>query len=246
MSKLVIYGETHVGKVRPNNEDSLDFRLHGNGRLAFGVVADGVGGENGGEVASRLAVEEAMAVFDSRVAETDPAQAWTDALRAANHRVVQQQAANDNLARMATTIVACSLDGDRVVLAHLGDSRAYRYRGGDLIQLTRDHTVAEDMHDKGMDMEAGMEAYYGNIITAGIGMKAEVEPVLLEEACLPGDWYLLCSDGLSSYVSDATIQSCLDGGSPQRMTQALIDAALDAGGRDNITVILLGNLEDSN
>ena len=235
-----IYGETHPGHVRPRNEDSFDYLLTDNGRTALAVVADGVGGHNGGEVASRLTVEAAIPTFARALeARGSRVQAWREALAEANARVREHRLAQESLARMATTVVACSAQGDRLAVAHLGDSRAYRFRNNELTQLTRDHTVAEDMSDQGVEVSEALNSAYQNVITRGVGLADDIDPAVREDVVRPGDIYLLCSDGLSSYVPDEHLSACLQAGTAQSMVRTLIESALEAGGRDNITAILI-------
>ncbi len=235
-----IYGETHRGHVRPRNEDSFDYLLTDNGHTALAVVADGVGGHNGGEVASRLTVEAAIPAF-SRALErhSSMGEAWREALAQANARVREHRLAQESLARMATTVVACSAQGDRLAVAHLGDSRAYRYRDDELTQLTRDHTVAEDMADQGVAVSEALSSAYQNVITRGVGLGDDIDLAVHEDEVQPGDVYLLCSDGLSSYVPPERLRACLRAGTAQAITRALIESALETGGRDNITAILI-------
>ena len=235
-----IYGETHPGHVRPRNEDSFDYLLTDGGRTALAVLADGVGGHNGGEVASRLTVEAALPAFAGALAaQGSMGQAWREALAEANTKVRERRLARESLARMATTVVACSAQGDRLAVAHLGDSRAYRYRNHELTQLTRDHTVAEDMADQGVEVSEALSSAYQNVITRGVGLVEDIDLAVHEDEVQPGDIYLLCSDGLSSYVTNERLRACLQAGTAQAMVRALIESALEAGGRDNVTAILI-------
>ena len=235
--RITAYAASDVGRHREINEDNLF-----SGETVF-AVADGMGGHAAGEVASETALEP---IRDLDGSQYDDAKAATDALRAAveaaNHTVVSQAKADPNLAGMGTTLTAVLLRGDRLHLAHVGDSRAYLLRTSEQInQLTTDHTLVEQLVQDGRLSRDEVSSHpQRSVITRAIGVDVTVEVDTLEQVLQPGDQVLLCSDGLSGPVSDDEIADLLltepDG---QRAVDTLIQAANDAGGPDNITVVLL-------
>lgn len=233
---------THRGR-RPNNEDAhvvdLDRRLF--------VVADGMGGYEGGEVASRLVVHVVHDFFV--LDETDAERTWpfgidhargyvenqlACAVRLANLEVIQRR--RGRLAKMGSTVVAVAIDGDRAVLAHVGDSRIYRLRGGRLDQLTRDHSLYAQLDAMGV---AEKPEGIGHIITRAIGFGDDAEPDLRVEPLAPGDVFLLCSDGLTDPLDPETIAAMLSIDDAGRAAEGLVSAAYDAGGTDNITALVV-------
>ena len=237
--RLSSFAGTDVGLARSGNEDS-----HLRGRTVF-AVADGLGGHQGGEVASAMAVEPLAALDGRAFADADQAaEALTAAIRAANQAILQRGRADPELWGMGTTVTAAAVAGDRVLqLAHVGDSRAYLLRkGAPLRQLTTDHTVVAEAVERGLltREQAAIHPQRG-VVTRAVGLDPDVrvdlpEPLELE----PGDQVLLCSDGLTEVVDDDQIAGVLagqvDGGDA---CGTLIAAANRAGGPDNVTVVLL-------
>jgi serine/threonine protein phosphatase PrpC len=212
---------THVGRVRERNEDSLLVTP----RLL--AVADGMGGANAGDAASRVAIEVLRAI--ARVG--DPAAALPGAVGAANGAVHALGATSPELAGMGTTLTAAALGEGRVTVAHVGDSRLYRMRGDLLERLTRDHTLA--------DAVPGVAAGYAHVLLRAVGPNAEVQADVESHPVEPGDRYLLCSDGLTKHVADAEIAGALAAGRPlAEIAAGLVDVALARGGNDNVTVVL--------
>lgn len=229
---------TDVGRVRANNQDRA---VVTEGLVA---VADGMGGHRGGEVASTTALEALIRAW----ADTPAPQGPDDLSRAAStaNRAVFQTAARDaDLAGMGTTltVLAAVRSGpdDVLAIAHVGDSRAYRLRGGELEQLTDDHSyVAELMRDGRLTAEQARTHSQRSIVTRAVGVEPHVEVDLLEILPSPGHRYLLCSDGLTGEVSDEIISSYLRRlADPAEAARALVAAANDGGGRDNITVVVV-------
>jgi len=237
--RLRSFAGTDVGLARSGNEDS-----HLRGRTVF-AVADGLGGHQGGEVASAMAVEPLAALDGRAFADADEAaQALTAAIRAANQAILQRGRSDPELWGMGTTVTAAAVAHDRVLqLAHVGDSRAYLLRkGAPLRQLTTDHTVVAEAVERGLltRQQAAIHPQRG-VVTRAVGLDPDVlvdlpEPLELE----PGDQVLLCSDGLTEVVDDEQIAGVLaeqvDGGDA---CGTLIAAANRAGGPDNVTVVLL-------
>ncbi len=237
--RLSSFAGTDVGLARSGNEDS-----HLRGRTVF-AVADGLGGHQGGEVASAMAVEPLAALDGRAFADADQAaEALTAAIRAANQAILQRGRSDPELWGMGTTVTAAAVAHDRVLqLAHVGDSRAYLLRkGAPLRQLTTDHTVVAEAVERGLltRQQAAIHPQRG-VVTRAVGLDPDVlvdlpEPLELE----PGDQVLLCSDGLTEVVDDDQIAGVLaeqvDGGDA---CGTLIAAANRAGGPDNVTVVLL-------
>jgi serine/threonine protein phosphatase PrpC len=229
---------TDVGRARSGNEDSYFC-----GRTVF-AVADGLGGHQGGEVASAAAVEPLAALDGREFAEAgEAAEALVAAIREGNAAILERAAGDPGLWGMGTTVTAAALAGDRhLQLAHVGDSRAYLLRDGSLGQLTTDHTVVGELVRRGRLTPAQAAIHpERSILTRAVGLDPRI-PVDTPDALElhGGDQVLLCSDGLTEAVDDDQIAELLSATADgQAAVQALIDAANAAGGPDNITVVLL-------
>jgi len=248
---LTAFGWTDVGRKRTSNED---FYAIDEPNELF-VLADGMGGHNSGEVASRLAVQHLVA-FVTDVARRpgfefarevppleDPAQRLVHAaIQHANERVYIESMKDRRFDGMGTTLLVALGAGDRVVLAHVGDSRIYRLRDGQLAQVTEDHSWLNHMVQTGqMTREAAIGAKGKNVIMRAVGLKGSVLPDLQSVERRAGDLYLFCSDGLTDLVEDWIIRDVLEAEGDDLYTaaRALVKLANDYGGRDNCTVILL-------
>ncbi len=249
--KIVCEARSDVGRKRKGNEDSLS--LDQEQRLF--VLADGMGGHAAGEVASRVAVE----AIDEFVRLTGGNQEITwpfgldesisydgnrlkTAIRHANRRVLEKVRESAEYEGMATTVAAVLLDGDVANLAHVGDSRIYLWSEGELQQLTSDHSwVNEQIQSGAISAEQARSHPLRNVVTRALGGRAELIVDVQSRRLQPGEVLLLCSDGLTTMISDDEIAGII--GSAQgdlgQAAQALIDEANDRGGEDNITVILL-------
>jgi serine/threonine protein phosphatase PrpC len=231
-------GATHVGKVRTQNED--DFCV--DQELGLLVVADGMGGHQAGEVASRGAVAFVQRAMRSSAANGERmsmAERLVTAIRFANAALFERSARDAALARMGTTIVAVGFADGCATVAHAGDSRAYRLRHGTLERLTRDHSAVEDAIASGVPVREARGSIPSNAITKAIGLEPDVEvDVAVVEARI-GDRFLLCSDGLSGLVGGYRIEVELRARvSARAAAHRLVQVALDAGGTDNVTVIV--------
>lgn len=235
------FGATDAGKVRANNEDAL---LVGEGRdETLFAVADGIGGFEAGEVASRIAIDV--------LGDLEPGDSFEAAIREANRRILAVGRGDERLSGMGTTVVAVRFGGTReepaVEIAHVGDSRAYLLRGGELRPVTEDHSlVAELVRSGDLTRAQAAEHPQKNLITRALGADEEVE---VDTAVLPveaGDRLLLCSDGLTDMVAEARIAGILADSpdDPEGPARALLSAALDAGGSDNVTVIVVDVREE--
>ncbi|MCB0711926.1 MAG: Stp1/IreP family PP2C-type Ser/Thr phosphatase [Ignavibacteriae bacterium] len=234
---LSVASRTHVGLRRQENQDYYVVR----GNLLGGtllVVADGMGGHKGGKEASQIAADTFVNVLER--SEEISESALGKGMIAANSAVVERAEEDPLLAGMGTTLVAVFLQGESGQLINLGDSRAYRYRAGRLEQITRDHAVVAEMVARGeLTPEEGANHPRRNVLSQAIGMKELPRPDYFPLTCELGDILLLCSDGLSGMVEDQDIEKILGTTwSLEAKGDSLIEAALDGGGRDNVTLIL--------
>jgi len=232
--KLVAAGLTDVGREREHNEDTFLVDTE----IGLFLVADGMGGHRAGEVASALARETiAQSVRGSQA--TARLQALDEAIRLANARVVQEGVQNKTRKGMGTTIVAIIEDGDSIGIAHAGDSRCYLFRDGKLSRMTRDHSLVEELGGDDPAVHAALSGY-SNVITRALGTAVDTQPELRREPAKPGDVFLLCSDGLCGVVDEATMTKNLSTETDlTKICQAMIDAANERGGPDNVTCVLV-------
>jgi serine/threonine protein phosphatase PrpC len=226
------FHDSDLGRQRHGNEDNYFVRA------PLFVVADGMGGAQAGEVASEIAVRQ----FEDGLPDgSDPGEALAALIQEANARIHEQARSHSQHAGMGTTTNAAYLTGDTVVVAHVGDSRCYLLRDGDLIRLTRDHSLVGELVARGKLTEEQAESHpQRSVITRALGPEPTVEVDVEAFPARPGDVFLLCSDGLTSMVFEPQLKQMLADRerSLEQVGRALIAAANDAGGRDNITVIL--------
>lgn len=249
-------GETNVGRKRNHNEDSFliahDQHLY--------IVADGMGGHAAGEVASKMAVETVSQFFKD-TAEDDEI-TWpfkmdrqkkyeenrlVTAIKYANLRIYEEALANAKKKGMGTTIVAVNFTRDGVYVAHVGDSRIYRFREGELKQITEDHSLLNDYIKMKLLSEEDIKNFpHKNVIVRALGMKDNVQVDISFEEPHDKDIYLLCSDGLSGEVPDEQMRDILreDGDDLNKAVHDLIMRACDNGGKDNVTCVLAQYVAD--
>ncbi len=232
------------GRARSNNEDSVAL----DNEVALAVLADGMGGYNAGEVASNMATSFIRTELGRWLREAHAHASDAEVRRAmdicvdnANRAIFNAANSNPQYAGMGTTLVVAIFRDGRLLVGHVGDSRAYRLRGGRLQQITRDHSLLQEQIDAGLiTPEQAAFSANKNLVTRAVGVE---DTVLLEthhHDVQPGDMYLMCSDGLSDMLDDASIgQLLLAHDSLESGCRALIDAANDAGGKDNISVVLV-------
>jgi protein phosphatase len=227
------------GRVRQNNEDSI-LELADCGVFA---VADGMGGHAAGEVASRIAVDSLMSLWPDGGPVEQPADPLSRTIVQANGEIRRRSQTELDKRGMGTTLTALAIEpaGERGLIAHVGDSRAYRYREGRLEQLTKDHTWVQERVDAGVLSAGNARNHpYSSILTRVLGTEEEVEPDLIDVTMQSGDIYLLCSDGLSGMVEDETIAVVLSGDATlDEKADQLIKAAHEGGGQDNVSAILV-------
>ncbi len=234
---------TDAGRVRANNEDAIAF----DASLGLAILADGMGGYNGGEVASGMTIALLQASVGRWLAHAGP-QANSRGIRRAmqagvdeaNLAILEAGVANMQLQGMGTTLVVTAFGAHRVIIGHIGDSRCYRLRDGRLDLLTRDHSLLQEQLDAGViTPEQAAQSPHRNLVTRALGIERSVELETHEHSVQRGDLYLLCSDGLSEMVSDAQISALLlQNCDLSEKALLLVATANDNGGRDNISVVL--------
>jgi protein phosphatase len=238
--------KSHPGKVRPLNEDAVG----ADPNIGLFVLADGLGGYNAGEVAATMAVSSLLSGLGGELerahrsdnGDFDPARALRDSLIAMNDEIFRAALNSTMYEGMATTAVVAWFLGGRLWVAHAGDSRLYRYRGGALQQITRDHSFSQELLDAGMITEEEARVLPAkNLVTRAVGASPALDPEVHDYDLEGGDIILMCSDGLTEMVDNAVIQSMVaeDESDIARTARCLVDCANEGGGRDNCSVILV-------
>jgi len=234
---------TDTGRIRKNNEDSALF----DAAVGLAILADGMGGYNAGEVASGMATAQIgaelgrwLADAADRASAADIRHAMTRCVDNVNRAILEAANSHAGYAGMGTTLVLAVFRRGHLLLGHIGDSRCYRLRRGELVQLTRDHSLLQEQIDAGLlTRQQAASSVNKNLVTRALGVDNAVSLELGECEVEEGDVYLLCSDGLSDMVDDATLADLLAQRGPlEQQAQGLIRAANDRGGRDNVTVLL--------
>lgn len=229
---------TDVGKVRANNQDapivSEKLRLYG--------VADGMGGHKGGEVASTSARDDLLRELEGK---TPSVAALSGAIEEVNRQIYRQQEHDDALTGMGTTLSVLWMSDNFVYIGHVGDSRVYLLRDGEFKQMTLDHSLVEQLVREGVLTEEEAQNHpMRNIITRAIGTDESVEVDVVVEERRKGDLWLACSDGLHGLVDDRQMRDALRQYAPEKAADVLLKAALDAGGRDNVTLVIVHDGEE--
>jgi protein phosphatase len=252
---LEVASATDPGMVRSHNEDSVA----ADAAKGLFVLADGMGGYNAGEVASGMATTVIITEMQQALAKTRPYDVDQKTHKPVAPRLVHEQVLKANTsiyqaaqsqpqyAGMGTTLVMCLFYDNRVLVAHLGDSRLYLSRDGKFKQVTRDHSLLQEQIDSGLiSLEQAKHAQHKNLVTRALGIDPSVEPEIHEYPARPGDIYLLCSDGLCDMVEDEDISMAVQAFSANLGMAAshLVQMANDNGGRDNVSVILVRVLRE--
>lgn len=229
---------TDVGKVRANNQDapivSEKLRLYG--------VADGMGGHKGGEVASTSARDDLLREVEGK---TPSVAALSGAIEEVNRQIYHQQEHDDALTGMGTTLSVLWMSDNFVYIGHVGDSRVYLLRDGEFKQMTLDHSLVEQLVREGVLTEEEAQNHpMRNIITRAIGTDESVEVDVVVEERRKGDLWLACSDGLHGLVDNRQMRDALRQYAPEKAADVLLKAALDAGGRDNVTLVIVHDGEE--
>lgn len=229
---------TDVGKVRANNQDapivSEKLRLYG--------VADGMGGHKGGEVASTSARDDLLRELEGK---TPSVATLSGAIEEVNRQIYHQQEHDDALTGMGTTLSVLWMSDNFVYIGHVGDSRVYLLRDGEFKQMTLDHSLVEQLvREAVLTEEEAQNHPMRNIITRAIGTDESVEVDVVVEERRKGDLWLACSDGLHGLVDDRQMRDALRQYAPEKAADVLLKAALDAGGRDNVTLVIVHDGEE--
>ncbi len=248
-NKVRFVGLSDTGKVREHNEDSIAMDLD----IGLLVLADGMGGYNAGEVASGIAVKTIMSLVREQVEREDMSQPdrssglsrptiiLRDAILRANKIIYQTARTQPQCEGMGTTVVAALFFDNRVTIAHVGDSRLYRQRNGKFEQVTMDHSLLQELVDRGFySAEEAQRAANKNYVTRALGVEPSVEVEIQEVPAQKGEVYVLCSDGLSDMIEDEDIHLTINtfGDNLDTVARQLIQLANDNGGRDNISVLM--------
>jgi protein phosphatase len=246
-------GNTDIGLVRKNNEDNFGYDL----RHGIFVVCDGMGGQQAGELASKIGVDTVLAYFrkDQKIAPAGSARfegvspravALASAIQLANQEIHESGERDMNHAGMGSTIVAVAVEGNVFSIANVGDSRIYLIRNNEVVQLTNDHSLVMEQVRRGlMTLEEAEQSKMQNVIVRALGTDDSVEPDLADHEFNSEDVLLLCSDGMSRYVKNEKMAEAVNQESLEQACSDLIDAAKGGGSDDNITCLLIRALHPS-
>lgn len=234
---LRAWGNTHKGMKRSGNQDSFLV----DDELSLFIVADGMGGHKGGEVASQMAVTAARDVYVSNLqakSKLSPRELIQKMFEKASHSIHDRGAKEKRLKGMGTTMVLILRSGDYLYIGNVGDSRCYLQRDLDLWQVSEDHSLVYEQLREGLLKESELEQAEGkNIITRSVGFERDVVCDIFEREIMAGDKFVLCSDGLSGMISDNRINEICLSAKPADWPDRMIKEANDAGGDDNVTVV---------
>lgn len=247
--KIEFHGITDTGCVRDHNEDAIDIRKS----LGLAVLADGMGGHQGGEIASAMAVNSIVETLNKLLKKPETeiicdnngysmrSTAVEKAISVANGAIYKSSSENSHYKGMGTTVVILLFYDNRFTVAHVGDSRLYRLRDGMLEQITRDHSLTQELVDRGFyTPEQAKKSHNKNLVTRAVGIQEIVDIDIQENITKTGDIYMLCSDGITDMIDDDLIHEILEKNIDdlKKASEELLHAAKKQGGRDNISVIL--------
>jgi PPM family protein phosphatase len=247
--KILLYGETDVGSVRDHNEDTIGCDEN----IALAVLADGMGGHRGGEMASAITVSTILETVTEKLkklksGDSDDTTGYSveslavhDAVTLANKNVHDSSQANAQYRGMGTTVVVVLFYDNRFTVAHVGDSRLYRLRDLELEQITRDHSLMQELIDRGFyTSEQARNSLNKNLVTRAIGIDASVQIDIQEDTAMVDDIYLLCSDGVTDMIEDQLIKSTIidNENDLEKAAIEIIRLANEHGGKDNISALL--------
>lgn len=248
--KIQIFGQTDVGLVRDHNEDAIGYEEN----IALAILADGMGGHRGGEMASAITVSTILEYVNDKIKKIKPgtideesgysAESLLiyDAITQANKKVHDSSLANAQYRGMGTTVVVTMFYDNRFTVAHVGDSRLYRLRDGELEQITRDHSLMQELIDREFyTIEQARSSFNKNLVTRAIGIEASVQIDVQEDIAMLDDIYLLCSDGVTDMIEDDLIQTVIinNCNDLEKAATEIIRLANEAGGKDNISALLI-------
>jgi len=246
-------GSTDIGLVRINNVDNFGYDL----RRGIFVVCDGMGGQQAGELASKIAVDTILEYYGQEHSTSDVGAAKYEgvspravllatAIQLANQAIHETGTRDSRVQGMGSTIVAVAIEGNLFSIANVGDSRIYLIRKNEIVQLTNDHSLVMEQVRRGlMTIEEAEQSRMQNVIVRALGTDDTVEPDLADHEFIPGDVLLMCSDGLSRYVKDEKMTEAVNQDSLDQACLGLIEAAKNGGSDDNITCLLIRALHPS-
>lgn len=247
---IIIHGQTDIGLLRDHNEDTIGFDEN----IALAVLADGMGGHRGGEMASAITVSSILESITENLkkinsGETDTESGYSleslaihNSITLANKKVHDASEANAQYRGMGTTVVVVMFYDNRFTVAHVGDSRLYRLRDSELEQLTRDHSLMQELIDRGFyTPEQARNSLNKNLVTRAIGIDSKVHIDIQEDVAMVDDIYMLCSDGVNDMITDDLIESILLNyrDDLEKAAAEIIRLANEKGGKDNISVLLM-------
>lgn len=240
---MEVFSKSDIGLVRTSNQDDCRFGVF-SPCCAWAVVCDGMGGANGGNIASAVAVdvisEQIQQLYDEKLSKEQLATLLTDIVQRANAQVFDMAMSDPELEGMGTTCEFVFVKDRTVHVVHVGDSRTYAIRGGKIKQLTEDHSIVQEMVRRGeITPEEAMKHPNKNIITRALGIRPEVNIDYIEANFTYGDVLLICTDGLTNCVSTGDIVKIVHENRGEDMTNKLVDKAKEGGGTDNITVTVI-------
>lgn len=240
---LILYGKSDIGLVRDSNQDSFYGTAISND-VILGVVCDGMGGANGGDVASKIAVETVVKKikdeYDTNMTSSDIKDLLINTICVANNNIFDTALMNVELSGMGTTIVLTLVIKDEVHIAYMGDSRAYIVNKDGIRQVTTDHSIIQEMIQNGeITQEQAKTHPNKNIITRALGVSIDVEADYIKEPFSKDDFLLICTDGLSNYLSAETMYKEFLNNNVEVLPDVLISSAKRCGGSDNITVVVI-------
>jgi len=237
---MQVWGITHRGAVRQQNQDAFSVQHLSDGRV-IALVCDGMGGARAGNVASTMAVELFMAHFSQEEKGLSDEERMGKAAAIANREIFRRSVDDQDCTGMGTTIVAALAGEGEAIILNEGDSRAYHIDSDGIVQITRDHSLVEDLVERGeLTREEARRHPHKNLITRALGAEPALMADCFRQAVVPGDYLLLCSDGLSNVVGDQEmLYEVIHGGPSDSCCQRLLDIALERGASDNVTVVLI-------
>jgi len=248
--KLLLHGKTDVGLVRDHNEDAIGCDEN----IGLAVLADGMGGHRGGEMASAITVSTILENVSENLKQIKPGETDAEtgysmesltvhkAIALANKNVHDSSEANAQYRGMGTTVVVTLFYDNRFTVAHVGDSRLYRLRDGELEQVTRDHSLMQELIDRGFyTPEQARNSLNKNLVTRAIGIDENVQIDIQEDIAMVNDIYLLCSDGVNDMIEDELIKNAMleNEDDLEKAAEEIIRLANEHGGKDNISALLI-------
>lgn len=240
---MEFYSKTDIGKVRKTNQDAVKIKKISD-NLAWSVVCDGMGGTNGGDVASHLAVEKITQYLDTYLNESENSEKIKEimytAVQESNSVIFEKAQNNEELNRMGTTVVLCVIEKDNLHIMHAGDSRVYLISKSKIKQLSKDHSIVQEMIDSGeITLKEAKNHPQKNIITRALGVNSDIKLDYTEIELKEGDIILSCTDGLTNYLSEKDIYKICSQNDFPSVAEKLINEGNKRGGSDNITVSIM-------